>query len=947
MAALSLSAWMLHLTQIWVFARALGELLQGRLTADLAVSLAAVGALFIGQNLAAAEVMFIMLLGGALEEYTAGRARSGIAAILALRPAVARVRRDGQDLTVPVADVRRDDVVLLRPGDRIPVDGRVLRGGSAVDESAMTGEAVPVDKGPGDDVYEGTTNLHGAMEIEVVRQGADTALARVLHLVEEAAASRAPIQRLADRWARWFVPAVLLAAGLVAWRSRDPIRAVSVLVVACPCALVLATPAAIAAAIGALARRGVLVKGGAALETLARLRSILFDKTGTLTQARLQVAAVVPAAGLHPDGVLATAAVVEQASEHPIARVIVEEARRRGLAWADAQGFLAHPGLGAQADVAGETSWVGNARLMAGQRVSIPPELLERTAALSAGGCTVVWVASGGRCLGAIAVRDSIRPEAVAALHDLRRIGLPRIALVTGDQEPAARTVAAALGIPEVRAQLLPSDKVAEVRRRAAEAGPVAMIGDGINDAPALAAADVGIAMADIGTDVAVESADVVLIGGDLRKVGRAVATARRARRIVVQNILGFALLFNGAAVAMAALGRLPPVAAAVVHQIGSLAVILNSMRLLIDAEGWRRRATQAADLLRRRRRALAHAGAVGAALAWAASGVSVVGPGQVAVVRTFGRAEPAPRLSGLHWRWPWPFGRIDRLRPLEVRRVEIGFRSVPGSMPEPPAYDWNIQHRGGRYVRVEDEAMVWTGDENLADLNLVVHYRVSDPYAALFRVGAGGGADRWDEWIRRAAEAALRAEAAGSTAEAVLSDRRREFEAAVARRLSAALAWAGSAFEVLECRLADAHPPLEVVPAFREVTEAHEAQEARINMAQGHQFATRSLARGEAVRRRVDAAAAATNRVLRALGEAERFARAAGTWREAPDVGTIRLRFDALEAVLEGRRKLILDSAAAGGRRLIWLGTGGELFRDPTPSPAPANAAAQEETSP
>ncbi|MBM4017259.1 MAG: cation-translocating P-type ATPase family protein [Planctomycetes bacterium] len=927
-----------------IFLGAARTLARRQISADLAVGLAALAALYIGQYAVAAEVVFIMLIGEALEHFAVGRTRSAVAALLGLRPQQARVRRDGQEQVVPARDVRPGDIVLVRPGDRIPADGRVLAGHSSVDQSSMTGEPVPADKAPGDEVLAGTINVHGALDIAAERVGADTALEHIIHLVEEAEAARAPTQRLADRYAAFFVPVVLAAAAATYYFTRDATRAVAVLVVACPCALVLATPTAIAAGIGALVRRGVLVKGGAVLETLARLRSVVFDKTGTLTLARLRVGQVAPAPGHSAAEVVRLGAAVEQRSEHPLGRVLVEQARRDGLALPEALGFKASPGLGAEAAVEGALMRVGNVRFLQQSGVGLPDEFLSRAEGLGRAGCTVVLVARGQEVIGAVGVEDTVRPESRQALERLRGLGVARLAMLTGDHAAAAQAVARTLGIDDARGGLLPAQKVEAVRAIQREAGPVAMVGDGINDAPSLAAADVGIAMADIGTDVAIASAGVVLVGSDLAKVADAVALGRKTLRIIWQNIFGFALVFNALAVAAASLGYIGPVEGAVLHQVSSLTVVLNSMRLLVDRERWRSRAAGVGRAVARRRRPILAAAAAAAAVLYALSGLHIVRVGEVAVVQHFGRIVDAAEPAGLHYRLPYPFGRHYTVRPDERRRVEIGFRTIPGVFAEPPTYEWNVQHRGGRYERQADEATVWTGDEAMADSNLVIHYRVRDPLAALFVVGPAlpDGADKWDALVRAEAEAALRAEMSGRTSEDILSAQRTDIEEAVSRRLADALARCAAGFQVEAVCLGDVHPPVEVVPAFRDVAAATEEKDAAINTAEAYQYETEALARGQGRGRVLAAEAAGEDRVARAEGGAARFVATAAAARLAPAATRLRLYLATIEELLAGRRKVIVDRAPPGARRILWLGRQGIIDMSGGAPAAPTAAAEQ-----
>jgi heavy metal translocating P-type ATPase len=942
-----------------IYLDSLRALLQRKISADLAVSLAAVAALYIGQYIVAAEVIFIMLIGESLEHFAIDRTRSGIAALLALRPHEARVRRGEQEQVIHADEVLADDIVLVRPGDRIPVDGRVVAGSSSVDQSPITGESLPADKTVGDGVFAGTINLYGAMELAVERLGHDTTLEQIIHLVEEAEAAKAPTQRLADRYAAWFVPVVIVAAVLTGVITRDIVRSVAVLVVACPCALVLATPTAIAAGIGSLVRRGVLVKGGAVLESLGRLRTVVFDKTGTLTQARLRIAEIVPAAGQDEATILRLAAAVERQSEHPIGRLLVERAESDRIALPEAEQFAARPGLGAEAVVEGKVVRVGSPRYLETAGIAVSADLQARLGELGRQGCTTVLVAVDEEAVGAVAVNDTLRPEAHAAIHRLHHLNIQRIVMLTGDHEAAAGWVARALHIHEVRSGLLPADKVEAVRQLQREAAPVAMVGDGINDAPSLVAADVGVTLAEIGTDVAIASADLVLMGDDLGKLVDAVACGQRMLRIIWQNIIAFALIVNVLAVGAASMGWLSPVAAAVLHQVSSLTVVLNSLRLLIDLHRWRHRLQRWLGTLRRRwRRVLAFGGAA-AAMAYVLSGLHAIGVGEVGVVQQFGKLLLPLESSGLHYRLPYPLAWHYAVRPGEIRRVEIGFRNTPGTSGEPPAYEWNVQHRSGRYERQAEEAAVWSGDENLTDVNFVVHYRVHDPAAALLQIGttAADGGSKWDSLLRALAEACLRGEMSRRAVDGLLESDRTTIAQAVRAQMTEVLRkYRGLAadqsaaraprepsrhaecdesfndvFVVDDVWLGDVHPPLEVVPAFRDVASALEEKESRINEAQAYQYKTETMAHGQAAEKVSTARGFEKDRTERAAGSADRFVAVALAYATAPEVTRLRLYLQTVEEALGGRRKIILDAASAGARRLLYLGRKGMWNVAPT----------------
>ncbi len=533
----------------------------------------------------AAVVVTLVLVGRAME----GRARSSAAEALRrladLSPDVARVVRGGEVVEVPARSLRPGDLVVLPPGARVPADGVIEQGVTAVDESMLTGEPVPVSKGPGDRILAGTLNGEGMVRFRVQAAGRGTTLARILDLVRQAQAEKAPVQQLVDRVAAVFVPAVVLvAAGTFAgwwWLGGDAskalIHAVSVLVIACPCALGLATPVAILVGTGVGARMGILVRGAGALQRARELRCLVLDKTGTVTEGRFEVREQ-----WGDPGLLEVAAALEQGSEHPIARAIVERFEGRPPTAQDAR---AVPGHGVTGRVAGRRAWVGTRRFLVQEGAPDGgPELDAWEAEQAAQGRTVVRVAVEGGAVGALALADRLRPEARRAVEALHRLGIETV-MVTGDHEAAARAVAEAVGIDRVIARALPEDKVAEVRRLRDAGHVVGLVGDGVNDAPALAAADVGIAMGS-GTDVAMETADAVLVRSDLRLVPAAIALSAATVRNVRQN-LGWAFVYNVVAIPLAVAGLLNPMVAGAAMALSSLSVVGNALRLRrFDAGG-------------------------------------------------------------------------------------------------------------------------------------------------------------------------------------------------------------------------------------------------------------------------------------------------------------------------------------------------------------------------
>ena len=533
----------------------------------------------------AALIIAFLLLGRYFEARAKGRASAAIRRLLELGARDARLVVDGEERTVPVEEVRVGDLVRVRPGEKVPVDGVVVEGESAVDESMLTGESLPVEKGPGDQVAGATINAQGVLVVRAGAVGADTALAQIVRLVEEAQASKAPVQRLADRISAVFVPAVVAVAlaTLAGWwvlggdATRGLVAAVAVLIIACPCALGLATPTAIMVGTGRGASMGVLIKGGEVLERSKRIDTVVFDKTGTLTKGQMALTDVVAAPGDEAEEVLARAASVEDASEHPVARAVVDGARRREVPLVAASGFTAVAGQGARASAGGAVVHVGSRRLMDDSGLNREARLEAAAERLEAEGKTAFYVGWDGRARGVLAVADTLKEDARAAVDDLRSMGV-EVAMITGDNRRTAAAIGAQVGIDRVLAEVLPARKVDEVRALQAQGRVVAMVGDGVNDAPALVQADLGIAIG-TGTDVAIESSDITLLSTDLRGVATAVRLARRTFRTIVQN-LGWAFGYNVALIPMAALGLLNPILAGAAMAFSSVSVVANSLRL-------------------------------------------------------------------------------------------------------------------------------------------------------------------------------------------------------------------------------------------------------------------------------------------------------------------------------------------------------------------------------
>jgi Cd2+/Zn2+-exporting ATPase len=548
-------------------------------TADIPVSLATAAAIAIGQYSAAAVVAVLLLVGGMLEQFVSARAGNALDALAKLLPNHVLVRRDGQELTVPLEAVRSGDLVLIRSGDRVPVDGVVSAGSASVNQAAITGESLAVDKQVGDPVFAGTLNEVGAVEVRATKVGAETTLGQIRRMVEEAQEQKAPIERILNRYAKFYTPCAIVLGLGVWWWSGDLLRAITILIVFCPCVMVLATPTALVASIGNAALRGSLVKKGATVEALSKVDTIAFDKTGTLTAGQPQLTSLLPLGDLSEENLLSQAAVAERFSEHPLGRAVVQAAIARCLTLRDPDAFTVLPGLGVRARTREGELVVGRPRLLAEQGIPLEQDVEQQAADLAAGGRTVLLVARDRQVVGLLVLEDALRPEARDVLARLKGLGV-RTVLVTGDNIATAERNAAELGMSEVHAEVLPAQKLELVQRLQAEGRTVAFVGDGVNDGPALAAADVGIAMGLAGTDVAIETAEIALLSDDLAKLPHLLCLSRQALRAIRQNLV-FSLGVLALAVGLAIPGILSPVTGALLHELSSLPVIANSARLI------------------------------------------------------------------------------------------------------------------------------------------------------------------------------------------------------------------------------------------------------------------------------------------------------------------------------------------------------------------------------
>ncbi len=986
----------------------LEALFERRIGADLALAIACLAAIILKEPVVAAEVVFIGLVGECLEAYTFARTRNALGKLAELFPNRCWVLRDGAEVRTYTADLLVGDKVVVKPGGRVPVDGVVIDGRSAVDASAITGESLPVDKGPGDAVLAGSVVQFGSLTVEAQKVAKQTVAGQVIELTGQALKDKAPLERYADRLARYFLPVVLALAlltfaGNVAYQvSGTPqpgfpkpslkaaakvaaYPALAVLVVACPCALILATPAAVIAALGRLAGTGVLIKGGSALERLAGVTAFAFDKTGTLTEGKLELGDVIALAG-SADELLTAAATAEQRSEHPLARLILREAEARGLEVPPVEAFQAHPGAGVTATVGGTALVVGTRRLVEEQGIALPPEAVAALEQLDAVGQTSLVVARDGVILGVLGARDTLRPEAAQVLADLRALGITPIALLTGDRAAVARAIAEQLPVTEVHAELLPAQKAEWVAgeeptppaplpegkgekegqelARAASASErassspfpsgrgvgsssVAFVGDGINDAPALARAGVGIAIGGgRGTDVAAEAGDIVMMGEPLKPLPLLVGLSRETVRIIRQNILVFAFGVNLVGIVLTGLlwplfasspgwYESAPLAAVIYHQFGSLAVLLNSMRLLAfdrtgnrtlsrargaakSVEGWLTRFSLdgALHAVAHRWKAIGGTLAAGALVAWLGTAFAQIENGEVGVVRRFGEVT-TDLPPGLHVRWPWPVETVTRVRPDELRTVELGFRTVADPQKGAASSNtWTSGHGDG-IGRLTDEAVMITGDGDLVEILGTVRYRVSDPRKYLF------GTRDPDGVVRSSAEAVLRELVASHRFLELLTVRRAELERTALVRLERRLADAapdGLGVALDGFTLHDLHPPPEVVNAYHAVAVAIQERDKVVNEATADALRMRRRAEEEADRLLRRAAADAHAKTEDAKADRDAFLAWHGARTKLTDAEEVVIAAERAKRLAAGQDAAVIDKEL-GARRGKVLG--------------------------
>jgi Cd2+/Zn2+-exporting ATPase len=561
------------------------DVFKRQITVNVFVVVALVATMAIGEFRPAAIIVFIMAAAGALESYTLDKTKRSIRDLLDFSPQMAAVRRQEGEVTIPVAEIRVGDVVVVRPGERIPVDGVVVAGSSSVNQAPITGESMPVEKFKGTEVFAGTLNESGRLEIQTSKVGEDTTLSRIVHLVQEAQGTRAPIQNLADRFTAWFLPVVVLLAVIAFAISGDVKVAVSVLLVACPCAFAIATPTAVTAGVSNMARKAVLIKGGIFLELGHKITHLLVDKTGTFTFGRPKVEGIIAFGGRSEEDILRMACIAEKYSEHPLARSILAAGKERKLDIPDPDHFASATGMGVEARWNNAKILVGKQAFLQEAGVSIVSHFEREITKQSEQGCTAVLVAHNDEVIGLLAIADEIRPEIPEAIRLLKTMGVERITMLTGDHPRVAEAVAKAIGVDDFRAELLPEQKQEFVKTLQADGHVVGMIGDGMNDAPALALADVGIAMGAAGTDVAIETADVTLMNDDISGVVDFMWMSAKVLRRIKLNIL-FSMIYNVIGLTLGVMGMMTPIIAVIFQEAGCVTVVFSSTLLLWAKRG-------------------------------------------------------------------------------------------------------------------------------------------------------------------------------------------------------------------------------------------------------------------------------------------------------------------------------------------------------------------------
>lgn len=917
--------------------------MEGRSGADLAMAIAIFASILLNQPLVGAEVFFIGLLGECLEAYTFGRTQKAISKLVETCPRMCLVLRNGEEVKIPVEQLALGERVRVLPGKRIPVDGVIVEGTTSIDLSNLTGESVPVDKQPGDAVLAGTVNQFGSIVVEAKAIAEHSLMGRVIEMTAKALTKKGEYETTADRYARVFLYVVLSIAAVtflfqlwwlkgsanLLYRAASP--ALAVLVVACPCALILATPAAAMAALARLAKTGVLVKSAAALERLAGVTSIAFDKTGTLTTGKMQLGEVYAPSG-SPEQLLKLAASVEQRSEHPLAMAIVTAAKSQNITLESPEEFSSLPGAGVKATLWGREVLIGSLDLMQKHGVPLSETSLQQIAKLDAAGQTALLIAVNQQLQGVIGIWDTVRPEAAATIEELKQLGID-VRLLTGDRSAAAQAIASRVGISEVQAELLPQDKATAISKLQSNGKQVAMIGDGVNDAPALAQAQAGLAIGGTGSDIAAEAGDFILMGDPLKPLGLLFRLSRQMVTILKQNILWFALGVN--IVGIVLVGWLfpawseearekSPLWAAFYHQIGSLLVLLNSMRLLWfergetklgnrfsqlsqSVDGWLEKLSphEISHWIIDHRRGVGLATLALMLLTYLATSIVTIPADSVGIVQRCGQVQEATLPPGLHFTLPWPFDKVHRIAAKQLRQVEVGFRTLSTNPQDAGALTWTSSH-GGSILVDKEETLFVTGDGSLLEIQATVSFTLSDPKKFLFDVSDA------ERIVKSLAESALRETAGALSFSAMLYEDRQRFARQAETRLRSKLEQSNLklGMEIVSINLLDVHPPQQVVPDYYEVTKSLSERSRVVTEAQINKEEMVSTEKVAKTRMQAEALANLNDRQGKAKAERDAFlALTRLAWSGPMQALTLfHYTVEAAEATFSGRPKILHD---------------------------------------
>ncbi len=965
---------------------ALDSLSQGRPGADMAIAVAALASILLREYLVAAEVVFVGLLGECLEWWTFERTKIQLRGLVELCPSRCwRILPDGTSERIETTAVRVGDRIGVKPGARIPVDGILLEGSGPIDTSALTGESLPVDLMPGDEVLAGYVNLQVRMVVEARRVAEHTVAGRIAEWTATALGKKASIERLADQYSRWFLPIVFVLAaatfivGLAyfvgVFRDLDGLRlnwgealrkaaypALTVLVVTCPCALILATPAAVIAAMGRLAVTGILIKGGAALERLAQTNSFAFDKTGTLTTGKLAFVGIrlwpqeAENQAIDENTLLRLASSVETGSDHPLARLVVAEARSRGIAEPKDVEIREFPGLGVRAETEGGTILAGSVRFLTEQGIlseSSRSWALNQLQSMAASG---VGVALNGVFLGLILAKDQPRPMASTMVTELAGMGYAPLVMLTGDNEQSASLMAKAVGIFEFHSGLLPLEKAHWIQTQKEKGRTVAFIGDGVNDSVALATADASIAIGTDGSDLAAQVSDIVVLGEPLGKIAFLVRLSRETLAVIRQNILGFALGLNILGIVLTSWlwpflapvswESQSPLAGVLYHQMASLLVLVNSMRLL-----WFERSEKSLTASRSSRfqgvldrwfdlnhwlhevehyfpRIITYAALLGL-LAWGLSGIRFINSGELGLVRRFGSLVEANLQPGFHLRWPTPIESILVSRLDQTRTIELGFRRKPSLLNSSDSLvgktgEWTSSHLQEGVVRYPEESLVVTGDGNLVEVFLTVRYHYGD----IAQAELLGSAE--PVFVRMRAEATLRRILGGQKSVALLGKSRADLSYWLAGEIrkdwdeaQSPIRGPGERTRILvieDVAVHDLHPPREVVQAYHSVAKAMENGQKRIRDAQTLVLRRLTDEKSRAARVLKVAEASAQSQVRLAKAKLDSFAMKAASRQGSESLTDFRAFWETMGTALSQREKILLDTVKEPAKSTLWM---------------------------